>query len=291
MKNYPWIFLSAGLLALVFAPGACGGGSSGGAGGGTTTTNTTGTGGTGTTSTTTTTTTSTTSGTGLTGTGGVGGGTGGSGGGITISPPACDAPATPPSGGSCHPAVTQPPACPHPGLDGGTMDAGSCSGVTGGTDACSTCLEGACCDELQACLADQTCLDCATGNASIPSVCETGATKAELDALLTCPERLLHDGLLPADVRPGQNEGCDSGQAARPGLDQNSNERLLLLPGPERRHALRLLRQLEHVLRGRPHPCADGAQCYKYCCTDADCGTGKCDTSLVDGKLGLCTTM
>lgn len=38
MKNYPWIFLSAGLLALAFAPQACGGGTDTGGGGATTTT-------------------------------------------------------------------------------------------------------------------------------------------------------------------------------------------------------------------------------------------------------------
>jgi hypothetical protein len=37
MKNYPWIILSAGLLALAFAPQACGGGTNNGGGGATTT--------------------------------------------------------------------------------------------------------------------------------------------------------------------------------------------------------------------------------------------------------------
>jgi hypothetical protein len=66
MKNYPWIILSAGLLALAFAPQACGGGSSNGGGGATST----GTGPT----------TGTTSHTTTPGTGGTvgGGGTGGS---------------------------------------------------------------------------------------------------------------------------------------------------------------------------------------------------------------------
>ena len=57
MKSYPWIFLSAGLLAVALAPGACGSSNNGGSGGSGTTT-----GGAGGTTTTTTTTTSTSTG-------------------------------------------------------------------------------------------------------------------------------------------------------------------------------------------------------------------------------------
>lgn len=262
MKHHAWILSIGGLLLLALTPGACGGGTStGGTGGDTATT-------------TITTSTSTSSG--------------------TPALAACDAPAQAPSNGACFTGLKQPPACPHPGLDGGTAPDGGaldCSGLFPQPSACGACAATACCAELSACNASPACWACLTDPNADPATCQDAATKALLDDLDTCGKGCCTADCFTAGCNPVTNDGCDTAAGEACG---RSNDGFVCLPPPNDAALCEPCSSAAGPYCGATLHCIQDAKsgasaCARYCCDDGDCGAGTCDkTSFGSDGVGLC---
>lgn len=281
MKHYPWILFTGGLLALAFAPGACGGsnsgsgGAGGGAGGSTTTTSTT----------TTTTTTGVTTGPTSSSSSG------------TPTLAVCDAPADAPSNGACFTGLKQPPACPHPDMDGGTdADGGAldCSSLFQQPTACGTCLMGTCCQELSDCQANTACWTCFNDQTGQDPSCQDQTAIDLLDKITLCANGCCTADCFDPGCNPVTNDGCDT--EAGEACDLASSGDFICFPaeaGPNDTPICETCSNESGPFCEPTHHCnedTDGnGACARYCCDDGDCGAnGKCDTSGLQDGVGLC---
>lgn len=158
----------------------------------------------------------------------------------------------------------------------------NCDGLTGGTDDCSLCAEGSCCPELDACLNDANCGACVSGQ---------GGTACDTDALVTALTGCLDTSCAtecappPNECNPITNEGCDT--AAGEACDFGQS--LTCYPAPNDVALCGACDAAMGPFCQAGSTCALNNQCTKFCCTDADCGTGKCDLTLTGDVFGLCT--
>ncbi|APR81212.1 Tryptophan synthase alpha chain [Minicystis rosea] len=169
----------------------------------------------------------------------------------------------------------------------GTGTTTSCSDLVQ-SGACGDCLVASCCKELEACGNDQDCLDCATGNVD-PATCDGNAA---YEGYTTCASTSCSDPCTPkSSCNPVTNEGCNA--AGGEACDLNSSGVFVCFP-PTNDAAL-----CAACSNGSAGPyckagthCAEdanGGKCTAYCCTDEDCGTGKCDMSAMPSGVGVCT--
>ncbi len=145
--------------------------------------------------------------------------------------------------------------------------------------ACDDCLHAQCCPEVADCVKNETCLDYCVNNLlpSPPECTEIdGSLKQTFGALTQCMNTKCADKCPPADrCNPVTNNGCamdDWCDIAYPGsfaCFSSSNTLATLCQACD-------LNVGPLCAAGmRCHPTAK--KCAKYCCTDADCGTGRCE--------------
>ncbi|NUP10177.1 MAG: hypothetical protein HOW73_29355 [Polyangiaceae bacterium] len=206
---------------------------------------------------------------------------------------ACDAPANPPSNGSCFTPPTVDPVCPpgEGGAGGGTGGAGgagggpTCTGTIPNANECGFCIESDCCEELSACQGIANCLDCVLGNQT-GAVCEDAAVAAAIDAINSCIECDCVDECINNFCNPVTGEPCDveNGFACDLGADG-----YVCFGPPNDTPICDACDNANGPWCENGHTCLSDGSCAKYCCDDADCGSGKCDkTKQGNPDVGVC---
>ena len=146
--------------------------------------------------------------------------------------------------------------------------------------------EAQCCTELQACKANAGCNACLTDPNVDPATCTAGMPKTLLDAISACQSAKCAGPCTPVSCNPVTNEGCNAagGEAC-----DHSPTGFSCFPAPNDVVQCDVCDEKNGPFCEAGHTClADGA-CAAYCCDDADCGTGKCDkTILKDPDIGVC---
>lgn len=194
--------------------------------------------------------------------------------------------------------------------DTGVIEGGGLctSGVSG---ACGTCLDSKCCTEVDACNAVTGCMDCATGGACDPSnqtaadalaSCASSSCAAEcgpptIDPFCTAPATAPSAGsCVTIDAtnlcNPVTNAGCNAAAGESCDFDGAGGFKCWA-PPPANTAALCAACDVTAGPACLPtSTCmatpAGTTACARFCCTDADCGAGKCDTTITGGTPGVC---
>lgn len=190
----------------------------------------------------------------------------------------------------------------------GTMSTGTstkmyeCEGKLNGTS-CGDCMEGQCCQHLGECLEDEACLNCLVNPASNPDLC--AEENFPFAKLIACKDDLCTNQCAPASCdapamppsngtcltlggtiacNPMTNEGCDlaAGEAC-----DFSPDGFTCYPVSQN--------EICQPCGQNDGFCAPGmvcaGVCTRYCCDDADCGTGKCKKGdFAAPTIGYCIT-
>jgi hypothetical protein len=165
---------------------------------------------------------------------------------------------------------------------------------------CDTCVQGACCQELQDCALDNTCLNgCLFNVWPSPDECNAGKTKMLLDAFAACMAKSCPTDCRATDqCNPVTNNGCET--AKEVACDAGWPGEFVCLP-PYGTPA-QLCETCDNIFGPYCGPglrCHEGShKCARYCCTDADCGSGTCVTdpavvftkplAVMGDNVGLC---
>lgn len=187
----------------------------------------------------------------------------------------------------------------------------ACTGIF--TGACGTCLEGACCAELAACDATTGCVDDITGgtacanaactaaadaitacaSASCETDCGGGGGGTPVDPLCTAPTTAPSGGscftLGSNACNPITNAGCTTAGAGCDLSDDGSFQCFdppndVALCGACDNGAGPFCKPTMHCVAT-----TSATACARFCCNDADCAGGKCDTtSLGIAPVGVC---
>ncbi len=173
-----------------------------------------------------------------------------------------------------------------------------CTGVLYPGD-CTTCIEGYCCQELATCYADQECLyGCYEGFFPPDPDCASPPSQAPFEALLACQKQFCNAPCTFADTcNPVTGKGCadDTCDSVYPGYFDCTGD-----TGTP----VKLCGACDNVnspfCGAELHCLPKTSTCARYCCTDADCGTGRCEldqtivfgSALPDTKtiVGVCLT-
>jgi len=143
---------------------------------------------------------------------------------------------------------------------------------------CDGCLRAKCCETLCACKDDGTCMySCAYGVLPSPPECTKEPTSARFKALEQCMKTTCNAECAPPDqCNPVTNAGCAS----------DGSQCDLVYPGsfvcfPPFGTAGALCGKCDNLMG--PF-CGPGLRCHglsntcaRFCCSDADCGTGRCE--------------
>jgi hypothetical protein len=179
-----------------------------------------------------------------------------------------------------------------------------CAGILK-PNACATCLEGGCCDQVAAC-SEGDCIACAAGDTT---VC-TAANQTAATALKTCVDATCDTACnTPAPAQdptctaptPSPSAGtcvtlsatiacnpvtsapCDT--AAGEACDANADG-YQCYPDGNTQDLCQTCSATDGFCKGGE---ACVGVCAKYCCDDGDCGAGKCDLSgKLAGGVGIC---
>lgn len=178
----------------------------------------------------------------------------------------------------------------------------SCKGVFR-PGVCTDCLVAACCDELIACRNEPLCMPCFMGQVADAAVCEPAAVAKLVEALATCRKSSCEVGCDTQDAcNPVTNDGCGGGGACDLTGDTKLPPNFVCYSGPNPKGLCEPCSDEDPTLYcGAFFTChTDAAVCARWCCTDADCGSGVCelDTNIVYGgtlanandKIGVCLT-
>ncbi len=145
---------------------------------------------------------------------------------------------------------------------------------------CTDCLVAACCDEIVACKNEPLCMPCFIGQVADAKDCEPEKIDKLVTALTTCQDSHCRVGCATQDAcNPVTNDGCGGGGACDVNGDTDGPPNFVCYNGPN--------------VAGLCDPCVDqgvgdlcGAlytchidvnRCARFCCTDADCGSGVCE--------------
>ncbi len=173
-----------------------------------------------------------------------------------------------------------------------------CSGILD-PGACDTCVQGYCCAELAACYLDQECLDgCLEGFWPPDPDCADPPSQAPFEAILACMARSCAAPCAMADdCNPVSGSGCAGAEcdADYPGVFECS------VNGGTLSRLCEPCDDVNSPFCGSGLHCFAGSStCARFCCTDADCGTGKCELDqtidfqqplpLTREKVGICLT-
>ncbi|AKT38631.1 hypothetical protein [Chondromyces crocatus] len=175
--------------------------------------------------------------------------------------------------------------------------------------ACAECLQASCCDEIANCAANDACwIDCYTmhdtdachGNqdghalyhalgacfnaTDCASACSAPPIAPACDAPVDSPSAGV---CVPTGgaCNPVTNEGCpDDGSAC----DINQGGTFQCFPPPSPNATCEACGSAAGWC-APGNTCAPGGKCARYCCDDADCGTGTCDKDVLGvATVGLC---
>lgn len=168
--------------------------------------------------------------------------------------------------------------------------------------ACDVCLQGACCQELADCALDGVCLNgCLFNVLPSPPECASPPTAGVLQALDECLKSECPAECAPADqCNPVTVNGCPAG-----GTDCD-----LVYPGifvclPPFGTPAAICEACNNLngpyCGGGLHCFAESNTCARYCCSDADCGVGRCELdplkafgaplAVAGDAVGLCVNM
>lgn len=158
-------------------------------------------------------------------------------------------------------------------------DPDACSGVlAAGT--CNECLQAACCAEAAACKRDGDCVECARTHDTGSSACQDGATRAALGALSACLDARCASACATQDTcNPVTNGGCLNGAGCDLGAEMPPFN-FTCYPPP---FGAGLCEACEPGSVNGPFcdptlTCVRATKtCARFCCTDADCGSGTCE--------------
>lgn len=178
----------------------------------------------------------------------------------------------------------------------------SCKGVLR-AGVCTDCLTAACCDEMIACRNEPLCMPCFLGQLADGEVCEASAVEALVTALVACSESRCAVGCATQDFcNPVTNDGCGDGGACDVGGDGTGPANFVCYLGPNPRGLCEPCgEEDESQYCGALYTChIDVNKCARFCCDDADCGSGVCelDPNIVyagvlanaNDKIGVCLT-
>jgi hypothetical protein len=136
-----------------------------------------------------------------------------------------------------------------------------------------------------------------TGGAGIPLECTVPSTPPSGGSCVTTvPENDAGTGI---ECNPVTNGSCAATDECDGDADSNGNSLgFVCFPGPNTATLCGACDNSAGPFCGGGMTCIN-EQCAKYCCTDADCGAGKCTTMDSEGSLfgpiapalGICTTM
>ncbi|MBK6516444.1 MAG: hypothetical protein IPG04_20645 [Polyangiaceae bacterium] len=166
------------------------------------------------------------------------------------------------------------------GNGGGGMPPG-CDGLLGAADPCTSCVEASCCPEVDACVNDTNCDACLDGQGD---ACDFDPLIAALDECVGAS--CMSECSAPNQCNPVTNEGCDP--AAGEACDLENA--FVCEPAPNDA-------ELCEACDSANGPwCVAGAtcipetnQCGRYCCDDADCGSGVCSFDIyMLPNVGIC---
>lgn len=171
----------------------------------------------------------------------------------------------------------------------GSGSGGSCAESGWFADACETCMTGSCCQEIIDCQGETDCSDCVTGDGD-PTACQSNTLFV---ALATCFQGPCSDACIPKSAcNPVTNEGCNSGAGEACDLaNQDGSSVFVCFPAPNETALCDTCSNASGPFCKAGTHCnedASGGKCTAYCCTDADCGTGKCDLTLMPNGVGIC---
>ena len=175
-----------------------------------------------------------------------------------------------------------------------------CKNIFDPSKSCASCAETACCQEASDCQDNGSCLNyCVSGFWPPAEVCATAAVKQLTDKLTAClatncsPACDIQEGCDPIlGTGCGPTSGCEPFE---PGVFQ------CLYPfGATVAKLCEACDLMVDPVCGQGLHCFAGtSQCARYCCADADCGTGKCvlDQTAAFGaplltrtQVGICLT-
>jgi hypothetical protein len=197
--------------------------------------------------------------------------------------------------------------------DTGTVktDGGSCTSGVSGT--CGTCVDSKCCTEVDACNAITGCMDCATKGTSCDATNQTAADAVGTCATNTCatecgPTTIVEQCTVPTTspsagscvtvdttsnlCNPVTNAGCNAATGEACDFDGAGGFKCWA-PPPANTAAVCAACDTTNGPACMPtSTCMDvpggKTACARFCCTDADCGTGLCDTTVTGGAPGVC---
>jgi hypothetical protein len=179
-------------------------------------------------------------------------------------------------------------------------DPDACTGVlAAGT--CDECLQAACCSEAAVCKSDGDCLTCLASHAIDSAACQESATRTALAALTTCLDTRCKQACAALDTcNPVTNDGCSNGAGCDLGTETPPFN-FTCYPPP---FGAKLCEPCNPDSASGPFCDATltcdftTKTCARFCCTDADCGTGTCELDpqkAFDGalanmgdKVGIC---
>lgn len=155
----------------------------------------------------------------------------------------------------------------------------ACAGVLpAGT--CAECLLAACCAEAAACKGDDDCLACFHGHVTDSPACGDSVTRSTHAALQTCLDTHCAKACATLDVcNPVTNAGCLGGTAC----DLSDTEPPYFFTCYPPPFNAQLCEPCNDDSASGPY--CDVAltcdfktkTCAHFCCSDADCGTGRCE--------------
>jgi hypothetical protein len=154
---------------------------------------------------------------------------------------------------------------------GGAKD---CSAIEG-ESACLDCVAKSCCAEYLACENDANCSDCLQSQGSS---CESDAKLGALDMCIstTCEA----DCVPKSECNPVTNENCDDAKGEA--CDLTKNGVFICFPAPNDVDVCGACSNVDGPFCKAGMHCSEddmgkNGKCTHWCCSDADCGTGKCD--------------
>ena len=168
---------------------------------------------------------------------------------------------------------------------------------------CDACLQNECCQELADCVGNSTCYNsCVRNLLPYPPECTTvAANKSILDGFTACMTTKCADKCPPADgCNPVTHNGCNNDGSSCDFIYPGIWDCLSAVGTPAKICEACDFHSSPYCGSGlHCHP--GSKKCARYCCSNADCGTGRCELNPMlafdgtiarpDNAVGVCVTM
>lgn len=137
------------------------------------------------------------------------------------------------------------------------------------------------------CEGDSDCTGCADGTITDSATCQGNTA---FGALATCFQGPCNADCVPkSECNPVTNDPCNT--AGGEACDLNGSGVFVCFPAPNDALACAACSNANGPFCTPGYHCAEdttGGMCTRFCCTDADCGTGKCDMTGMPSGVGIC---